>query len=113
MKYKIESWRFSFSLREDDSKTEVYYSSLELANKVLDDTLQKHLAFLDSRNDIDKLFTGKNYEVTRTEYEVDTEHTDLTIKVVWWRKHPKGVVAMKDYFYIDHDIFEREVLDEA
>lgn len=120
MKYKIESWRVSTYLKEDDSKTEVYYSSLESAKVAMEDAIQKHCEFLNSRNDI-KLIplpigilydsSQKKYEITRTEYEGENDNIDLTTNIVWWRIHPKGVLCMKDYFYLDYDIFEREVLE--
>jgi hypothetical protein len=107
MKYRIESWKFSIAHSEDDYKNEFYYSTKEAALASLEKALVAHLRNLDKREDISPV-DGSKYYIKRKKYK----DTGITVKVGWWKKHPHGgVIAMKDYYYINYDLFEREVLE--
>jgi hypothetical protein len=98
------TWKVEIVIRATDERRVYHFANEGLARLALEWAYIAHLEALRTRADVERIEEEPAFN--------SGGWKDSSIKgrkLVWWQKHPKGFVAMKDYFTYERKVYRLPV----
>lgn len=106
--FTLTSWKVTLIFRETDEERVYYFATEALAQLAVEWAYAVHVEALRARADASDI--EEVSDPTSGSWKIRDLYGK---KVTWWKKVPKGYIAMKDYFTAEAEVFERTVIGSA